>query len=87
MICADEQRDYTGQKNQPLSSANHWSHSWVGDWVFGAIKPIPNYTTTLVALGNAAKWIEARTLQTNIVVVIVGFLFEPLFMRFGSFSR
>ncbi len=37
----------------------------------------------MVAFDYATKWVEVRTLHTNIVVVTAKFLYEHIFTRFG----
>jgi hypothetical protein len=37
----------------------------------------------LVTTDYATKWVEAKTLRTNIVVIIIRFLYEYVLTRFG----
>jgi hypothetical protein len=37
----------------------------------------------LVTTNYATKWVEAKTLETNIVIVITRFLYEYILTRFG----
>jgi hypothetical protein len=52
----------------------------------GPIKPIGRYTWNkyiIIATNYATKWVEARTLKTNIAVIIAKFLYECILIRFG----
>jgi hypothetical protein len=52
----------------------------------GPIKLLGRYTRNryiLVAAYYTTKWVEARTLRTNIVAVIAKFLYECILMKFG----
>jgi hypothetical protein len=46
---------------------NHYSNNWY----------------ILVATNYATKWVEARTLCTNIVIVTTNFLYDHIFTRFS----
>jgi hypothetical protein len=37
----------------------------------------------LVVIDYATKWVEAKALKTNIVVIIVRFLYEYILTKFG----
>jgi hypothetical protein len=59
---------------------------WELDLV-GSIKLVRRYTRNkyiLVATKYATKWVEARALRINIIVVIVKILYECILTRFGS---
>jgi hypothetical protein len=52
----------------------------------GPIKPVRRYTRKkyiIVAIDYATKWVEVRTLRTNITIVITNFLYECILTRFG----
>jgi hypothetical protein len=58
---------------------------WGLDFV-GPIKPTIIYTRNkyiFVTTNYAMKWVEARTLKTNIVVVITKKLYECILTKFG----
>jgi hypothetical protein len=37
----------------------------------------------IIAIDYATKWVEARTLKTNIVAITTKFLYECILIRFG----
>ncbi len=50
------------------------------------IKPTCRYTKNkyiIVTIDYATKWVEARALRTNIVAIIITFLYECILTRFG----
>jgi hypothetical protein len=58
---------------------------WGFDFV-GLIKLTIRYTrnkSIIVTIDYATKWVEARTLRTNIIVVTTKFLYECILPRFG----
>ncbi len=63
----------------------HQFVKWGLDFV-GPIKPTRRYRRNkyiLVTIDYAIKWVEARALRTNIVVVIEFFLYKCILTRFG----
>jgi hypothetical protein len=58
---------------------------WGLDFI-GPIKPARRLTRKkyiLVVTNYATKWVEAKTLKINIVVVIAKFLYEYILTKFG----
>jgi hypothetical protein len=58
---------------------------WGFDFV-GPIKLVGRYTRNkyiFVVIDYATKWVEARALTTNIVVIIAKFLYESILTKFG----
>jgi len=58
---------------------------WGLDFI-GPIKPTRRLTRKkyiLVVTNYATKWVEARTLRINIVIVIAKFLYEYILTKFG----
>jgi hypothetical protein len=58
---------------------------WGLDFV-GPIKQVGRYTKNeyiLVTRDYATKWVEARALRINIVIIITNFLHECILTRFG----
>jgi transposase InsO family protein len=58
----------------------------MGTRFIGPIKSVSCYFSNqyiLVATDYATKWVEARTLHTNIVDVTMKFLYNHIFTRFG----
>ncbi len=52
----------------------------------GPIKPKSRYSNNWyiqVAIDSATKWVEARTLHTNITIVNAKFLYDHILTRFG----
>jgi hypothetical protein len=58
----------------------------MGAYFVGPIKPRSRYTSSkyiLVTTNYVTKWVGARTLKTNTVVVTTKFLYECILTRFG----
>jgi hypothetical protein len=58
---------------------------WGLDFI-GPIKPTRRLTRKkyiLVVTNYATKWVEAKTLRINIVIVIAKFLYEYILTKFG----
>jgi lipoprotein signal peptidase len=52
----------------------------------GLVKPTSRMSSNwynMVAIDYATKWVEVRTLRSNIVVVITKFLYKHILIRFG----
>lgn len=59
---------------------------WELDFI-GLIKLVGRYTWNkyiLVVTNYITKWVEARVLQSNMVVVMAKFLYECILIRFGG---
>jgi len=59
-----------------------------GLYFVGPIKPTIIYARNkyiFVTIDYATKWVEARTLKTNIAIVITKFIYECILTRFGFF--
>ncbi len=57
-----------------------------GLYFIGPIKPTNCYSSNsyiLIATNYATKWVEARTLQINITIVIMKFLYDHILTQFG----
>jgi hypothetical protein len=54
--------------------------------LMGPIKPIGKHTMNkyiLVVTSYAIKWVDARALRMNIIIIIMRFIYECIFTRFG----
>jgi hypothetical protein len=57
-----------------------------GLYFIGPIKPTKRLTRNkyiLVSTNYATKWVEVKTLKTNIVIVTIRFLYEYILTKFG----
>jgi hypothetical protein len=58
---------------------------WGLDFI-GHVKPTRKLSCNwciILAIDYVTKWVEARTLRTNTIAIIVKFLYEHIFTRFG----
>ncbi len=58
----------------------------MGTFVLGPIKPVRRYIGnkyTFITTNYATKWMEARALKTNTLVVTTKFLYECILTKFG----